>query len=154
MPKTVELSTTLAAPPPKVIEHVGRTALLEYVSRGILRFVPVDPHRFPEVWREGRYKVNLYLFGFVPLGWQTIGIEPQPGSGKTWSMRDNGYGWAIKTWDHTIEVTPRGEGSCYTDRITVDAGVLTTLTALFAKLFYRHRQRRWRKLVANGFDYA
>ena len=34
------------------------------------------------------------------------------------------------------------------------AGVLTPFIWLFAQLFYRHRQSRWRRLVANGFDYA
>jgi hypothetical protein len=25
---------------------------------------------------------------------------------------------------------------------------------VFAQIFYRHRQRRWRRLAANGFDYG
>ncbi|MGB5490151.1 MAG: hypothetical protein WBM76_04925 [Woeseiaceae bacterium] len=153
MPKTIELSTMLAASPAKVIDHVGRSALLEYVSRGVLRLVPVEPPNFPEIWPEGHYRVKLYLFGFIPLGWQVIDIERQPRSDKTWSIRDNGHGWAVKTWDHVIEVTPRGEGSYYTDRIILDAGVLTSVVAVFVKLLYSHRQRRWRKLVANDFDY-
>lgn len=154
MPKTIELSTTLAVPPDKVIEHVGRSALLEYVSRGVLRFAPVDPPRFPERWHEGHYRTKLYLFGFIPLGWQAICIEPQPRSGETWSIRDNGYGWAIKSWDHMIEVTPKGEGTYYTDRVCVDAGIFTSIVAFFVKLLYSHRQRRWRKLVANDLDYG
>ena len=153
MPKTIELSTTLAASPAKVIEHVCRSALLEYVSRGVLRVVPVEPPRFPEKWSEGQYRANLYLFGFLPVGWQVIGIEPETRCDETWSIRDNGYGWAIKAWDHTMEVTPIGEESYYTDRITLDAGVLTPMVTVFVKLLYGHRQRRWQKLVANDFDY-
>ncbi len=153
MPKTIELSTTLAASPAKVIEHVCRSALLEYVSRGVLRVVPVEPPRFPEKWSEGQYRANLYLFGFLPVGWQVIGIEPETRCDETWSIRDNGYGWAIKAWYHTMEVTPIGEESYYTDRITLDAGVLTPMVTVFVKLLYGHRQRRWQKLVANDFDY-
>ncbi len=52
-----------------------------------------------------------------------------------------------------IEVTPKGEGSYYTDRVTVDAGVFTSIVTLIVKLLYNHRQRRWHKLVANDFDY-
>ena len=54
-------------------------------------------------------------------------------------------------WDHWIEVAPDGEGTRDTGRVTVEAGLPTPFVALFAHIFYR--QRRWRRLVADGFDY-
>ena len=83
-----------------------------------------------------------------------VGLETQPMRGEVWSIRDNGHGAMIKTWDHMIEVAPDGDGTRFTDRVTVDAGWLTPFVALFARVFYRHRQRRWRRLIANGFDYG
>lgn len=74
--------------------------------------------------------------------------------GDTWRMRDNGHGRSIPVCDHMIEVSPHGDGTLYTDRITVEAGVLTLFVAAFANRFYAHRQRRWRRLVASGFDYS
>jgi hypothetical protein len=41
----------------------------------------------------------------------------------------------------------------YRDVVYVEAGWLTPAIWLYASLFYRHRQRRWRRLVRNGFDY-
>jgi hypothetical protein len=97
----------------------------------------------------------MALFGVLPLGRQRIGIEfPSPPTG-CYQVRDNGQGRIAHTWDHLITIEPLGATQCrYTDRVEVRAGILTPAVALFAALFYRHRQRRWRQLVANGFRYA
>ncbi len=152
--RTIEIATFLDAPPAIIRDHVGRSALLEYVARGVIRFEPIDPPRFPDRWTEGRYKARMFWKGIVPIGWQSIGIEEQPMKGDTWSLRDNGHGGLIKTWDHMIEVSPQNGGSLYVDRVTVDAGLLTPFVAIFAKRFYEHRQKRWRRLVSNTFDYS
>lgn len=152
--KTLVISTYLPADPQTLQDHIERSALLHYVARGVLRFAPVDPPEFPEKWERGQYTAMMYWKGFFPLGLQTIGIEPQPMNADTWSMRDNGHGAMVKTWDHMIEVAPKGDGSMYVDRIAIDAGVLTSIVALFAERFYRHRQKRLRRLVENHFDYS
>ncbi|MEL7042703.1 MAG: hypothetical protein AAGL90_14345 [Pseudomonadota bacterium] len=151
--KTIEISTVLNADPRIVCEHLERSELLRYVTKGVLKFKPIDPPEFPEVWQAGSYKASIYWKGFLPVGWQVIRIETQPMRGETWSLRDNGYGWLIKTWDHIIETTPHEEGCLYTDRIRIEADMLTPFVALFAGRFYRHRQKRWQRLVKNGFDY-
>ena len=152
--QTIELSTHLAATPETVRQHVQRSELLEYVARGVLTFKPLDPEQLPEIWTEGRYKVAMLWKGFLPVGWQYVGIEPQPMRGNVWSIRDNGSGALIRTWDHMIEISPEGEGTRYVDRVRIEAGLLTPFVALFARLFYAHRQKRWRRLVANAFDYS
>lgn len=149
---TVELSTHLPADPAMVREQIMRPATLLHVSRPLIRFTPIDPPALPEVWKQDRYKVAMHLFGVVPIGWQMVGIEMRPAEGETWSIRDNGHGALIRTWDHIIEVAPEGEGTRYTDRVTIEAGWLTPAVVLFARIFYGHRQRRWRQLVASGFD--
>jgi hypothetical protein len=69
-------------------------------------------------------------------------------------VRDNGHGDLPRKWDHRITLVPQpGGGTLYTDRVEVGAGVLTPFVWLFAGMFYRHRQRRWRRLVENDFDY-
>ncbi len=56
-------------------------------------------------------------------------------------------GWSA-AWNHDIVVEPVDERTCrYTDRIVIDAGPLTLAVVGFAHLFYRHRQRRWRRLA-------
>lgn len=152
--KTIEISTFLSAPHETVIDHVERSELLQYITRGMIRFKPIDPPEFPERWAPGKYRAKMYWKGFLPVGWQVVQIEAQPVKNGVWSIRDNGYGGLIKTWDHMIEISAKDGGTHYVDRIDVEAGILTPFVAIFAKLFYKHRQKRWRRLVANDFDYT
>jgi hypothetical protein len=124
-----------------------------YVNAGLLTFQTAEAAPLPEIWREGRYRVHLKLFGWLPIGEQYIGIE-QPVDGDRWFVRDNGSGIIARVWDHLIFVEPDGEGTRYTDRVRIEAGVLTPFVVLFAHIQYRYRQCRWRRLVANHFDYG
>ncbi len=70
--RTLEISTRLDASPEEVRDHAGRSALLQYVARGVMTFAPVDPPEFPEYWRPGRFRVRMYWKGLLPIGWQEI----------------------------------------------------------------------------------
>ena len=49
---------------------------------------------------------------------------------------------------HTIELSSLdSERSLYRDLVDLDAGALTPVIAVWAHLFYRVRQRRWRELA-------
>ena len=57
-------------------------------------------------------------------------------------------GGPVQIWNHRITVEPLSEKRCrYTDELEVQAGTLTPLIWLFAHLFYRYRQMRWRSLA-------
>lgn len=150
----IEISCVLPVSPDEIWEHVKTSRLLDYITKGMIRFKPIAPKEFPEIWEPGQYKAALYWKGIMPVGWQVIQIESIPERDGVRFIRDNGYGALIKTWDHMIEIAPHDDGTKYTDRITVRAGLLTPLVALFAKRFYIHRQKRWRRLVKNNFDYS
>jgi hypothetical protein len=60
----------------------------------------------------------------------------------------NESGGFIRAWSHSMKVEPIDDARCrYSDRIELDAGPLTPLVWLFASLFYRYRQSRWRRLA-------
>lgn len=155
----VVVRTVLNAPAARVWDEVRTTRLLEHVAAPLVRFDPVSPPAFPETWQEGRYLVRNRLFGVIGFGQQWIGIsyptDPSTPAGERFVIRDDGQGDLARTWDHHIVVQALPDGrALYTDTVEVRAGVLTPLVWLFASLFYRHRQRRWRDLVARGFRYA
>ena len=51
-------------------------------------------------------------------------------------------------WNHTIRFRPLENGKLHcTDEIEIQAGLLTGVVWAFAHVFYRHRQRRWRRLL-------
>ena len=94
----------------------------------------------------------MRLLGVLPLGWQEIRITRPTPTGETRHLRDAGRGALARRWDHLITVAPAGPGRTrYTDRVEVEAGWLTPAVWAFARLFYAHRQRCWRRLVARGF---
>ena len=96
----------------------------------------------------------MRLFGIVPIGRQIVGIEFPDARDGVKRLRDNGRSAIIRRWDHMIEIAPEQAGTRYVDRLEVDAGGLTAPIAFFARLFYAHRQKRWRRLARNGFDYS
>lgn len=149
----VDVSTYLPAEPGEIEAHLRTSRLLQYVASPVVKFIPCEAAQLPARWEEGTYWVALRLFGLIPFGKQAVVISlPESASG--FSVRDNGYSKLIKKWDHRITLDPSGTGTLYRDHVIVEAGLLTPFIWAFAQLFCRHRQRRWRKLVASGFNYT
>lgn len=146
----VELTTKLSQPPDVVWHRLQTSALLDHIAAPLVRFRPLMG-KFPKRWVVGEHRASMLVFGIIPIGQQTIGIEFPEGP-DAFVLRDNGHGQLIKTWDHWIFLEPDGEGTRYTDRVDVNAGILTPFVALFAWIFYTHRQRRWRKLCDTDFE--
>jgi len=149
------LTTELDCPIGTVWQQLHRPALLEHIAWPVLSFSFRDSDQPSSTWEEGRYYAHLRSFGFIPLGGQWVGIEYPEGSsvsGGKAVLRDNGSGTLISKWDHWIFLEDTGDGlTRYTDRLDVEAGLLTPFIWLFARVFYGHRQRRWRRLVATDF---
>lgn len=96
--------------------------------------------------------MRLRLLGVLPLGahWIVISFP----AGEEFELYDRGHGRLARTWNHRITVQALPDGRTrYTDRVDVRAGPLTPLIWLFAQVFYRHRQCRWRHLVRRHFRY-
>jgi len=149
----LDISTRLPCTLEQAVSQVMTTRLLQYVSYPLVFFKPVDAPQLPHTWTVGTHWVFLTLFGFVPLGRQAIVIS-MPAVETGFALRDAGHSRLIPVWDHVITIEPNAAGVVYRDRVEVRAGVLTPFIWVFAQIFYRHRQRRWRRLVANGFDYG
>jgi hypothetical protein len=146
----ISLSTILPAPPDEIRRRLGESATLAHVARGLLSFRPLDTPALPETWAPGRYRVALRLFGVIPAGTQVIGIE-QPGDSDAWVVRDNGGGTLFPVWDHRIFLAPAGpDETRYTDTVRFRARLPGPLARGFVHVFYRYRQRRWRRLLAQS----
>lgn len=148
----IEITTVLDVAAERAWEAVRQPRLLDHVAWPLQSFEHVDPPTWPALWIEGSYDVRLRLFGAVPMGRQRVMIRDMVAGPDRYGLRDDGYGDLARRWDHVISIEPISSSTCrYTDRIDVRAGLLTPLVAAFAQIFYRHRQRRWRALVASNF---
>ncbi len=146
--------TVLDCPPADAIGQVRSPRLLAYIAAPWLRFEPVDPPALPDEWKPGEYLVRMKLLGAVPLGTQWIRIRAVEQRGERLLVHDVGNSDRIPVWDHSIEISPTGDGRTrYCDRVSIEAGWRTPFVGWVARRFFAHRQRRWRRLVASKFDY-
>ena len=151
----VHLSTPLSAPPEWVAAQLQSTAVFRHITAPLIQFHPARGTEWPTHWAPGELALHMRLLGVLPMVPQTvrISIEPAAQRGGWPTLRDNGEGVLMRRWDHRITLQPLSDGrTLYTDDIEVIARhlpwLMTPLSALFAQVFYRHRQRRWRQLAA------
>ena len=132
-------------------EKVQTVALLEFVAKGKLRFKPLD-NKFPEIWKQGSVaKTMMYLYGVIPFGGvHTLIIEKIDHENKVIQSKE--WDDSAKVWNHRISMKKLSDFSIhYEDEIIIYGGLLTGIISIWAKLFYKHRQKRW-QLIAQGND--
>lgn len=123
--------------------NVKTPALLQFVSRGMIRFKPVDGG-LPRYWEKGHtYAVNMHFFGFLPLGGRHfLYVENIDDSNYEIATRE--WDGLVNVWNHAIVLRKGDTGKIYyEDSIVIYAGILTGFVTQFARIFYKYRQRRW-----------
>jgi hypothetical protein len=106
----------------------------------------------PERFAAGEtYRIKLIFFGVIPAWWHEIHIVGVDDLHR--EILTSEGGGAVKEWRHRITVDERGPWrSFYQDEIDISAGLLTPVVWAYAQVFYRYRQRRWRKLARELAD--
>lgn len=145
--KTVFVSSVFPAAADQVWDRLTRVETLQYIAAPYATFAPVDQSK-ELVWRTGEeMQFRLYLFGIVPLGVHTIHVRRF--DRQTYSVYTEESNKSVPVWNHSISIVPLEEESVhYTDEVTIGAGFLTGAVYLWGKLFYRHRQRKWKQLLS------
>lgn len=121
---------------------------LQYVASPILSFHPIAGEDLGAEWVTNKtYKLMLRLFRIIPLGFHHIKVITIDRVSNT--VVTNESGLLAPVWNHTVIFSQIGQRKLrYTDEIEIGAGMLTPAVWLFAHLFYRHRQRRWKRLLS------
>ncbi len=137
-----------------VIENLNKSETHKFITYPMMSFTATNANEYTGDWAEKKLEVSMKLFGFLPFGKQYFGIEKiQEDDKDEYIIRDNGYGELVHKWDHWVFVrrTNKENKTIYIDRIEVKAGFLTIFVWLFANIFYRWRQLRWKKLIKKSF---
>jgi hypothetical protein len=141
------ISTQLDCTERELWQLISRPQSLQFVASPVLGFTPLEPGALDGEWQVGReYRLQLYLFKLIPLGRHSIELVKLDQEHNSISSRERGR--LARVWNHDIffrETTPGRLN--YTDQIEIRAGWLTPFIWVFAQLFYRHRQRRWKVLL-------
>ena len=123
---------------------VKKTATLVYVARGFLKFS--EARHFSLEWVQGqKLQTRLWFFHIFPGWWQHC-LEAVEVDDTRRVIRSHESGFCY-TWDHTIRIVKTYAGCEYSDEIEIQAGLLTIFVWLYANVFYRYRQARWRRLA-------
>ena len=141
----INLSTPLEAPADLVWELLHKTQSLRYVAKPLLCFKGDLPERWPGPGGVVRVE-KMLLFCVIPAWSHELRMIRFDENER--EILSNEQGGPVKIWNHRITVEPLSEKRChYTDELEVRAGTLTPLIWLFAHLFYKYRQMRWRSLA-------
>ena len=129
-------------------DELQKTSSLMHVAAPILIFKPEKSAQLPLKWGIDKlYRLRIYAFGIIPLGKHRIVVKKIDHRRK--EILTNESGFLTKRWDHFVQVEKIDEATVrYTDQIEIQAGILTVFIWLFAHLFYRRRQRKWKLLMA------
>ncbi len=141
----VRVGTELGASPERVWAALKRVDTLRYITRGLLGFRPLGS--VPDELGPGDVvRVRLLFFHVLPAWTHEIRIVAVDEEARR--IETTEHGGSVKTWNHVLSVDPAGPGRTrYGDTIEIDAGPLTRLVCAYARLFYRYRQWRWRRLA-------
>ncbi len=99
------------------------------------------------VWREGEtFRFKLKIFCFLSLGAHTILVIKF--DEQSFVMYTEEGNKAVPCWNHTITLEKiDAPSSRYTDEVELYAGWKTLVVSWWSRMFYRHRQRKWKKLL-------
>ncbi len=143
----VYVKSKLPCPPERAWDKVQTSGLLVDVARPMvmIRDVPEEP--LPERWQEGTtVRFRNTLFGFIPWSVRSMTLERIDQERREIQTREHDL--LVRKWDHLIRVQAATDGTTvYSDAIEINAGLLTPAVALFAWVFYHHRQRRWQRIA-------
>lgn len=135
----IVMSSTVNAPAHVVFNKLCESATMVYLSRG---FMTYNTKNLPRKWQTGK-KFNLRpKFKGLAMGDHIVEFKRIDSAQQLLYTEESGG--FVTRWDHTMELKPLSNGCTrHTDTVIIEAGLLTPLVALFAKLLYRHRHKRW-----------
>jgi hypothetical protein len=142
----ISISSNIEASAEEAWKLVKQSNTLLYVTRGLVGFKPIKSS-LPEEWQQGKTEeLRIMLFGLIPAWRHEITFKDISGANKV--MLTHESGGVVNTWNHLISIKSADTFGCnYTDDVEIKAGVFTPLIWLYAHVFYRYRQLRWRFLV-------
>jgi len=143
----VSVSTTFDITADKAWKIVKQSKTLSYITKGLISFKGVE--LFPTQWQAGQTEnCTLLFFGFIPAWQHKLHFVDIDDNNYTISTREKGG--LIQHWNHVIKVKYLSTQHCqYTDEIEIKAGLFTPIAWLYAHVFYRYRQFRWKGLIRN-----
>jgi len=145
MPHTITVEATYSSDADTVFAAALNPAEMKEAMRGIAVYEGLPDHDIAE---GDTITVDVTMFGFLKTRGHHMYVERLDHAARLIQSREQNSG--IRRWDHTLTVEPHGSGCLWRDRVVLDAGLLTFLTARFCSFVYtrRHRTRQAQSITA------
>ena len=145
-----KISTKLNCTDVQLWSEIIKPQSLQYVASPLLYFIPINKDEQFNEWIVGKtYKLKLFFLKYIPLGKHDIKVVTIDKATNRIETHESGL--LSPTWNHSIWFKNIDNELEYTDQIEIKAGIITFLIWLFAQIFYRHRQRKWNKLLKRKY---
>jgi hypothetical protein len=143
---TVRVSSYLPSDADNIWEKLQRIKTLQFIAAPFASFKVVSSGSM--VWKPGETsEFRLKIFGILPMGVHTISIVEF--NKDTLSVYTNERNKSVPVWNHRIILKQESANRThYTDEVKIHAGWKTPFIYLWSKAFYKHRQKKWKKLLA------
>jgi hypothetical protein len=137
----IHVTSLLPADGGVIFDKLQEIETLRYICAPMAKFTPLDDR---QIWMAGaRFRFNLSVSG-IGFGVHTIDVL----AFDTVLISTRESNKHVPVWNHIITLEQQKEGQTkYTDRVEIRAGWKTWFIWLWGNVFYRHRQRKWRKLL-------
>lgn len=144
------IQTYFDIPADKAWNILKHKATFLYITRGFLGFA--GSKAWPETFSTGQeIRTRLIFFHILPA-WKHV-LRVIRMDDRTRELYSNEMGGAIRVWNHLIQIEAESDSRCrYTDQIDIRAGWMTLGVWLYAHVFYRYRQFRWKRLIRRKYD--
>ena len=92
------------------------------------------------------YTFKLFIYGFIPFGNHKIILETIDTEKNIIKSKERNN--IVKIWNHKITIENYGgKITKYTDEVEIYAGIFTLVIAFWGIIFYKHRQKKWKKIA-------
>jgi hypothetical protein len=124
-----------------IYEKLQEIETLRYICSPLATFIPLDDSL---KWQAGAvFRFDLTACG-LRFGVHTINVKKFDID----RILTHEHNKIVPVWNHIITLEKHGKNMTkYSDIVEVRAGWKTPFIWLWANVFYRHRQRKWRELL-------
>ncbi|WP_371170671.1 SRPBCC family protein [Aliiroseovarius sp. 2305UL8-7] len=143
--RSITLHHQYPQPPKRVWQLVTDFEALEMVMQGLIAFKELPKGR---IYEGQHLDVEVSLFGKLP--WQPYSMTVVVCDDERMNFQSSEVGAGVKTWRHSLTVTDTETGgSCLTETIEIDAGLLTRPFLMWARYLYNARHQPRERLLAS-----
>ncbi len=139
MASVVSIEAAYAGDPDTLFDQALRFSDLTRSMAGLAQYDGLPAGKAQE---GGTYRVDVTFWGLLKVRGHVLHVERLDLPARFLKSRERDP--VIRRWDHLLTIQPEGDRVIWTDRIVVDAGWRTWLTARFAAFVYtrQHLKRR------------